>query len=298
LRDFHDELQRYSPRLKEAVHAVEETGLDRLVEAAAEADERMFRTPAERVEDWQRRWQGLRSWLAPPGVEQLSEADRLADSTIAAIGDVLALLRRVTEARRGGVSRESQLRHLAAWFTASASEDAAHALFDAAFGLGGPRHLGVAFDDAEKTGGGVSWWDAPAVELSRTLVETGRDPGSRNQAPARLDRAESGRARLRSARLVDERRLADAAAGLGSLGAAGDAVLDEAQLEVLLRLLDLALMTRHGQQRRSIGASAHGVRLELTPCATGFATVQTKDGHLRIDGFELTIVPAAGGGPG
>jgi uncharacterized protein (TIGR02677 family) len=295
LRDFHDELQRYSPRLKEAVHVVEQTGLDRLVEAAAEADERIFRTPAERIEDWRRRWQGLRSWLAPPGAEQASEADRLADSTIGAIGDVLALLRRVTEARRGGVSRESQLRHLAAWFTAAASEDAAHTLFDAAFGLGGPRHVGVAFEDAERIGGGASWWEAPAVELSRTLVETGRDPGSRNQAPARLDRADQGRARLRAARLVDERRLVDAAAGLGGLGAAGGAVLDETQLEVLLRLLDLALMTRHGRQRGPIGAAAHGVRLELTPRVSGFATVVTKDGQLRIDGFELTITPATGG---
>ena len=34
LRDFHDELQRYSPRLREAVVAVEATGLDRLIEAA------------------------------------------------------------------------------------------------------------------------------------------------------------------------------------------------------------------------------------------------------------------------
>ena len=52
LRDFHDELQRYTPRLRQAVHEVEATGLDRLVEAAAEADERLFATPAERLEDW------------------------------------------------------------------------------------------------------------------------------------------------------------------------------------------------------------------------------------------------------
>ena len=46
----------------------------------------------------------LRSWLAGPSADMISEADRLADSTISTIGDVLALLRRVTEARRGGVS--------------------------------------------------------------------------------------------------------------------------------------------------------------------------------------------------
>lgn len=137
---------------------MEATGLDRLIEAAAEADERLFHTPVQRLEDWRRRWAGLRSWLAPPGPEQLSEADRLSDATIAAIGDVLALLRRVTEARRGGVSRESQLRHLAAWFTHTGTQEAAHALFDVVFGLGAPRHVGVAHPDPEAIASRLSWW--------------------------------------------------------------------------------------------------------------------------------------------
>ena len=48
--------------------------------------------------------------------QRASEADRLQDATITGIANVTALLRRVTESRRGGVSRESQLRHLAQWF--------------------------------------------------------------------------------------------------------------------------------------------------------------------------------------
>ena len=126
------------------------------------------------------------------------EASRtaLADATIGAIGDVLALLRRVTDARRGGVSRESQLRHLAAWFTAVGTEEAAHALFDAAFGLGAPRHVSVEYPDAEAIASRSSWWEAPAVELSRTLTESGREPGSRNHQPARLDRNDHARFEL------------------------------------------------------------------------------------------------------
>ena len=50
------------------------------------------------------------------GAPRISEADRLQDATITGIANVTALLRRVTESRRGGVSRESQLRHLAQWF--------------------------------------------------------------------------------------------------------------------------------------------------------------------------------------
>jgi uncharacterized protein (TIGR02677 family) len=290
LRDFHDELQRYTPRLREAVHEVEATGLERLVEAAAEADDRLFATPAERLEDWRRRWAGLRSWLAPPGVDARSEADRLAGATMAAIGDVLALLRRVTEARRGGVSRESQLRHLAAWFTDAGSADAAHALFDAVFGLGAPRHVGVAYDDPEAIATRLSWWDAPAVELSRTLVQSGRAPGQGNGRPARVERSDVARRRLRERQLTEERRQVEAAAGLAD----NDALLDEAQTGVLLRLLDIGLAARAaGRADAPLAAAAFGVRLTLTPTPGRFKTVLTKAGRLHLDGYALTVTAAA-----
>ena len=288
LRDFHDELQRYTPRLRAAVHDVEATGADRLVEAAATADDRLFHTRAERLEDWRRRWVGLRSWLAPPGADEPSEADRLAGATISAIGDVLALLRRVTEARRGGVSRESQLRHLAAWFTAAGDQDAAHALFDVVFGLGAPRHVGVAHPDEEAVPGRLSWWEAPAVELSRTLVESGRLPGQGNGRPARIDRGDEQRHRLRGAQLVQERRLAEAA---GELALHGPAVkLDQEQGIVLRRLLDLALSARSGTG--AVAAAAYGVRLTLTPAPGRYSTVETTDGRLHLDGYELTVAAA------
>jgi uncharacterized protein (TIGR02677 family) len=294
LRDFHDELQRYTPRLREAVHEVEATGLDRLVEAAAEADERLFATPVERLEDWRRRWAGLRSWLAPPGADVPSEADRLAGATMAAIGDVLALLRRVTEARRGGVSRESQLRHLAAWFTDAGSEEAAHALFDAVFSLGGPRHVGVAHDDPEAIATRLSWWDAPAVELSRTLVQSGRAPGQGNGRPARVERSDVARRHLRERQLADERRHVEAAAALAATDAGDDAALDDEQAAVLRRLLDVALAARTaGRADAPLAAAAFGVRLTLTPTPGRFTTVSTKAGRLHLDGYALTVTAAA-----
>jgi uncharacterized protein (TIGR02677 family) len=294
LRDFHDELQRYTPRLREAVYEVEATGLDRLVEAAAEADERLFATPVERLEDWRRRWAGLRSWLAPPGADVPSEADRLAGATMAAIGDVLALLRRVTEARRGGVSRESQLRHLAVWFTDAGSEEAAHALFDAVFSLGGPRHVGVAHDDPEAIATRLSWWDAPAVELSRTLVQSGRAPGQGNGRPARVERSDVARRHLRDRQLADERRHVEAAAALAATDAGDDVALDDEQAAVLRRLLDVALAARtSGRADVPLAAAAFGVRLTLTPTPGRFTTVSTKAGRLHLDGHALTVTAAA-----
>lgn len=293
LRDFHDELQRYTPRLREAVYAVEATGLERMVEAAAEADERIFRTPADRVQDWRRRWDGLRSWLAPPGLDQPSEADRLADATISAIGDVLSLLRRVTESRRGGVSRESQLRHLAAWFTAVGSQDAAHALFDSVFGLGAPRHVSVTHPDPEAIPTRHSWWEAPAVELSRTLVEAGRAPGQGNGRPARVDRCDDRRAELRRQRLAEERRFAEAGAALSDMDIGSGIPLDRPQAAVLLRLLEIALGARVAAARRiPLVAAAYGLRLTLMPVPGAFTTVPTVDGALHLDGYALTVTVA------
>ncbi|MEV0895679.1 TIGR02677 family protein [Actinoplanes sp. NPDC049802] len=287
LRDFHDELQRYTPRLREAVHEVEATGLERMVEAAAEADERLFATPVERLADWHRRWRGLRSWLAPAD-GQPSEADRLSGATMAAIGDVLALLRRVTEARRGGVSRESQLRHLAAWFTGAGSDEAAHALFEVVFGLGAPRHVGVGYPDPEAIPGRLSWWEAPAVELSRSLMQTGRMPGQGNGRIARLDRSEGARQMLRERQVAEERRQAEAAAGL-----VGAEVLTGAQAAALRRLLDIALAARAaGRADAPLAAAAFGVRLTLVPRPGRFTTIPTESGNLHVDGYEVAVTPA------
>ena len=171
LREFTSELARYTPTLAAALAAVEESGVDRMVGLAASVDERIFRSSADRLADWRHRWGGLVAWFRG----NPSEAERLQSGTVSAIASVLALLRRVTESRRGGVSRESQLRHLAAWFTGVADDQAAHALFAATFNRrrfrhpvpadaapaehrpahrGGPGHLRVREPGCAPSGGG------------------------------------------------------------------------------------------------------------------------------------------------
>lgn len=289
MRDFHTELLRYSPRLHEATVAVAETGVERMLELAAEADDRLFRTPAERLADWRQRWAGLVTWFGadvPP-----SESDRLQQATVAAISDVLAMLRRVTEARRGGVSRESQLRHLAGWFANTPSDASAHALYGAVFALRSPRHVGITHDDPDAIPTRRTWWDAPSVEVSRTLVETGRaaSPGR----PAAVDRNDGTRRRLRERQLADAVQRHDAAGQLATDGVHGR-VLSEAETVVLLALLDRALGAR-APIRAAVRASgsAHGVRLALSPCA-GTSTVETVRGRLHLDGVRLTVTPLGG----
>ncbi|NUR60694.1 MAG: TIGR02677 family protein [Catenulispora sp.] len=299
MREFTAELARFAPLLAAAVAEVESTGVDRLAELAASADERLFRTLPERVTDWRQRWSGLVQWFAHG---EHSESERLQDATVTAISGVLALLRRVTEARRGGVSRESQLRHLAQWFAACPTDDDAHALFRATFDLGSPRHVAVGHADPELISTRQSWWNAEAVELSRTLVQAGRSV--RMSGPGRVERADGQRQQLRALQVKAQAQARAAAAALAADGVYGR-VLDEPETRTLLGLLDLALAARvpvssgvryaAGSAPDRASARSHGVRLTLVP-AEGSTTVATVRGRLHLDGLRLEISP--GNSPG
>jgi uncharacterized protein (TIGR02677 family) len=281
MREFHSELTRFAPLLAAAVAEVEETGTRRLARLAAEADESLFRPAEERVADWRARWGGLVQWF---GAGPRSEAERLQDATVTAIANVMSLLRRVTESRRGGVSRESQLRHLARWFIACPADGDAHALFQAVFGLGAPRHVSAVHEDADEISSRLSWWDAAPVELSRTLVRSGKYHGA--GGPGRIQRNDAQRLRLRAEQLKATAQRRTAAAALAGDGVYGR-VLDEPETQALLSLLDVALSARVPVSRAASG-SAHGVRLTLRP-APGSTTVHTVRGRLYLDGLAVEV---------
>ena len=285
MREFSSDLARYAPKLAAAIEVVESTGTDALIARAAASDERVFLSREERESDWRARWSGLAQWFVAGAAP--SESDRLREGTMSAIAAVLSLLRRVTETRRGGVSRESQLRHLAGWFAATGSEEAAHALFDLVFDLGRPRHLSMVHPDADIIPDSRSWWDATPVEISRTLAETGRaaSPGM----PSRVQRNEGGIRRLRDEQLAAQRARAVAASSLAAKGAY-HRVLDEQETDVLLSLLNAALTARvpvSGSVPSSTG-SENGVRLTLSP-NTESTVVQTARGRLHLDGLQVSV---------
>lgn len=288
MRDFTSDLTRFGSKIADAIADVETSGVDAMLERAADHDDRPLLDRAERIADWAARWAGLTQWFtATAGDTEPSEADRMRDATIGAISTVLSLLRRVTESRRGGISRDSQLRRLAAWFAHCEDPDAPHALFDAAFGMGRPRHLSLAHSDPELIPADRSWWEAPAVEVSRTMAETGRPAAA--GAPARLPRQEAAARRLRDAQRAIAARRAAAAADLVS-GGLDDRVLDEEQTELLLRLLDSALATgaRVSGSTRSWTGSEGAVVLTVTPCE-GATLVRTTRGTLRLNNRRVSV---------
>lgn len=292
MREFSMDLARFAPRLAAAIAEVEETGVEALITRAAGCDERVLVSPAERAADWQARWDGLRTWFvaaSEPG--ESCEADRLREATMSAIAAVLSLLRRVTETRRGGVSRESALRHLAAWFVAAPTAGSAHALYDVVFGLGKPRHLAMEHPDAELIPTGRSWWEAPPLEISRTLAETGRAPTA--GAPARIARNDAGVRRLREAQLAAQRDRAAAAASLAT-GAVHERVLDDRETAVLLRLLDAAStawVPVSGTVDGTTGSDS-GVTLTVRPC-DGSTVIRTAAGLLHLNNRRLEVRASA-----
>jgi uncharacterized protein (TIGR02677 family) len=289
MSDFMAELDRYLPRLAVAVAQVEGTGVGTLLNRAADADERPLMARDEILEDWRRRWEAVRAWFAAEASED-SRAAELAAATRAGVSSVIALLRQITEAQRGGVNRSTQLRHLAAWAFDVADEDAAHALMSAAFNLRRARHLGGVHDDTELISPRLSWQDAPGVEVAVTLFRRGKAPNP--GLPQRLQAQAGIRAELR--RVQAARRAAQRAAAqrLLTSGPSGR-TLDEAETRVLLKLLTRALEARSVVAGRITGGSGGNdvMVIRLVPSPVGSA-VRTAHGVLHLPGLRLEVSAA------
>jgi uncharacterized protein (TIGR02677 family) len=303
MTDFMAELDRYLPRLAAAIEAVDASTMLAL---AARADDRPFLSDDDKRDDWRRRWAALRAWFAADadagntgagntGAENAGEsrAEGLRTATRAAVSAVIALLRQVTEAQRGGVNRSSQLRHLAEWVFAAPDEPAAHALMTAAFNLRTARHLGGAHDDADQVSSRATWWDAPGVDISVTLFKRGKAPTPGVPQPARNNPA----VKAALARRQAEQRAAERAAARSLLGnGAHGRVLDENETRVLLRLLTLATEARTIVAGRLATATGGNdvLTMRLVPSERGSA-VQTKHGTLHLPGFQLELTPSTPG---
>jgi uncharacterized protein (TIGR02677 family) len=303
MTDFMAELDRYLPRLAAAVAAIDaagdgngNAGAGAMLALAARADDRPFLSDADKRDDWRRRWDALHAWFAagqgnPAGpVVAESRAEGLRSATRAAVSGVIALLRQVTEAQRGGVNRSSQLRHLAEWAFNTPDEPAAHALMTAAFNLRAARHLGGAHDDADQISSRATWWATPGVDISVTLFKRGKAPTPGVPQPVRNNPA----VKAAFARRQAEQRAAERAAARGLLdGGAHHRVLDENETRVLLRLLTLATEARTivaGRLATAVGGN-DVLTMRLMPSERG-STVATQHGNLHLPGFELRLEPA------
>jgi uncharacterized protein (TIGR02677 family) len=170
-----------------------------------------------------------------------SEADALIGATTVAIRELLTLLRRLTEQATRPVNRASELHATAAWFARCPTDDDAHVLFDAAFGLAPTVHLAVAVADPDLGGRFPSWWRADPVDIPVSLREYGR-----RAAPGRTARRHDfseAKAALAAERERAEAQRSAASQRLVTIDL-DDTVIDADAWAVMLSYLDQALAAR------------------------------------------------------
>lgn len=295
LEEFIGELAAIAPHITAAIRSVEAEGaVARLVALAAEADQApTLEGRRDVAADLRRQWQGVAAWFVgrgaqPPTLELLRGAAR------AAINRILQVLERLHAKRFQRVDRSADLLRLAVAFEAleDDADDAAHRLFQAAFGLGSARHFGGLDEDEEALLSAESWWRTPPVPIAPTLRESGRSTVS-GRAARVVDHAAAKRrlaARHRQARAAEAAALARFA-GRGPLSLGALPVLSRNELHLLLALLDrlLAMPPNADGQRRTRSRDGR-LRLHLAPAVAGEeAVVRSVSGRLRLPAYTLTV---------
>ncbi|WP_037498908.1 TIGR02677 family protein [Solirubrobacter soli] len=186
-----------------------------------------------------RQWAEISAWFGA-GDSQLRSLDTHLH---AAIDWILRGVRRLRERRVQRVNRSSEYRALAALFASSAEEDC-HAVFAAAFGLYGARHMAVPELDPDVVSPGESWWDAPFAPVQGFLRRPGRGEVTAGRPAPIVDATEAHalalEEELRRRAVVSELldRLPEVPARLSELPA-----LDEESFDVLLDALGMAVAT-------------------------------------------------------
>ncbi len=285
LQQFLDDLFRYRVQIARQVAVVEERGLDRLVDLAGTGDDSsgLF-ADKDLAGQWRHRWEGLAAWFRPGQRHGTAGAEELAAATTTAVRDLMAFLRKLTESATRPITRASELLHLARWFACSERAEA-HRLFDAAFGLTPPHHLGQEEDDPDHTPATVSWWDAAPVEVPVTLREHGRRAPAPPPAAA-VDYREA-KARLAAEHHRSRAARIEAAARLTARPIEGRR-LTPGEFALLLELIDRALHQRPLDGEFKVEVEAEGVRLILAT-ADGSVRITTVAGTLSLSDVELEV---------
>lgn len=243
-----------------------------------------------KLREWESRWSGIWSWFCGDGAHP-SQSSLLRQRARKAIPDLLATISVLQERRAGRSDRSADFRTLARWFAQAPSEDDAHRLWRAAFGLTPSRH----FPGEPPEGGsaGSSWLEGPTQPISARLRSTGHY--ERRGAPARIRDRSSERSRL-AEQVTAEREQADAArrrlatgrpARLSELGE-----LDRDEFALFLRVLGDALSAGPAGPDGVVSTRTTDGTIEITlrPLPDGtVAQIVTPDGVLRGPDHEITI---------
>ncbi|WP_394613359.1 TIGR02677 family protein [Lentzea sp. JNUCC 0626] len=255
LRDFIADLDGRKARIRDAVEKLDPAELHAkaLNGAGVLHDETWL---YERKE----RWKNLKAWFVdnPPRVDELQDVSRKA------IVQLLRVLDRISEQRKKPTNTSADFRALAEWFARTETEDEAHELFNAAFGLYSSRHAHLAHADGELLPTAEAWENTPPVPVSPQLRATGKQ--EHIGATGKVRDVEEVRRNRREQAERERAELEHAWSLIQTDGAIRISTLTNLDHDTFHRLIDLV--------GRALGSD---------PDSTGTRTAGTSDGRMQIN---------------
>ncbi len=252
LQEFVSDLDARKQRIRQALTKLTREDVhDRALKDANVRDEQRWR------QERQARWATLEAWFDGPRIDELEDIVRTA------IIDLLRALDRIGEQRRKPTNTAADFRALAGWFARTSSDDEAHELFNAAFGLWPARHAHLQHADGELIPSAEPWHNTPAVPVSPHLRRTGKQEHIGATGKVR-DVEKIRRARKEQAQR-ERHELELAWQQLQTDGPIRISSLQELDHDAFDRLLDLV--------GRALGAM---------PDSTGTRSASTSDGRVHI----------------
>jgi uncharacterized protein (TIGR02677 family) len=298
LEGFRVDLERFSNPIANAIAAVEEQDVERMVALIASIEQ----APAYKVSEeeahervaQQRRnqWAGVCNWFVGTRSQPPPFA-RLDASLLDAIGWILRAVQRLKERRSQRVDRSVEYRHLARMFVHSGDEQC-HALYAAAFGLYAPRHFGAPEDDPELASVQRSFWDAPLPHIEAHLRNPDRRPPGQGSGAQMVDNSMAQQA-LHSRRERERRELAAALrrfAGQGAVRLSDIKRLDDTEFAHLLAWLGRALETgkdSHGRLRAESSDGSAAITLTAPASTDPRVVLETPRGWFHGPDYELEV---------
>lgn len=218
LTDFVEGLSAHSERFRRQAEGWDAESMAAAMAQAAHATTHSFESLDHLLRRYQEQIQAFLDWFATGG-----SANQLRVFASHAIERVVRSARRLSESRRGAVSRAHDLLALADRFQACQELPHAQRLAAAAFGLTHPRHWQLEVPEQADDRPELSAWAAAPRE---TVIRQRRATQSRRAGDGAADLAELAekRARLRA---LDRQRQTEAAAIVDRLFGGGALVLGE-----------------------------------------------------------------------
>lgn len=234
-------------------------------------------------------WEELRHWYAGGGGE--SGPAQLRAAAGQALGQLLANAKRMLDATTTGHSRRADLLRLAGWFDKS-SDDAAHRLFAATFGVYPARNLLLGPDEPDpRVSPTTSWLEAAPIDVPVSLRERG-DRVTRGRT-SRVPDQTADRELIEAKAREEAQRHAAAAAELAGAGALDGRFLSPAARDLLLDELARLLTQQTGQcdDPDVNEVTNHDLGVTLYAVPGGATEIDSSDGRLTVHGYTLTARP-------